>query len=202
MLDEIRVGPITSADGGINPTRGGKTGEVIATDAHGRYHEAVSRGNCFFAANQAAATFAVGLTTTTVTSFAVTNPVGSGKNLSLLQVEFINNSVIVAVVGLSVMPISATAVTQNTALVVRNAFIGNGSIGAGLAASGVTFPNAAVVAKALFATVSTSTTVTPPPSVYDLGGSILLAPGTACAVLSNTASTGFISMLWEELPIV
>ena len=203
MLAEIRTGIITSSDGAVNPGRADKTGAMLTSDAHGRYMEAVYRGNCYFAANQAAVTFSVGLTTTTAVGLILTNPTSSGKIVVPLQVEYANNSVIVGVVGISVQPYSATAVTQTTALTVRNAYVEGpySNTGIGLASSGVTLALAPVAVKLLYSVLSTNTAVISQATVYDIGGSMILAPGTALAVLATAATTGLAGILWEEQPI-
>src|SRR2546421_4820350 len=40
-----RVGPVIGADGSPTPLRGARDGALVGQDAHGRYYEAVARGN-------------------------------------------------------------------------------------------------------------------------------------------------------------
>ena len=92
MLNEIRVGPTYGADSTVNPARGGKTGETIVGDAHGRFREAALRGALFSAgmtttsiANVTFTTATLGATGTPI--IGLWNPFNSGKNLEVLQVR-------------------------------------------------------------------------------------------------------------------
>src|SRR4051812_4292459 len=85
MQAEGRVGPIYAADGAVETARFGRTLEMIVGDAHGRYHEAVSRGFVFNAANTAAQ--ATSTASATATGLILSNPSGSGKMLSILDIS-------------------------------------------------------------------------------------------------------------------
>lgn len=198
-----RVGPLAAADGVSTQLRLGRDSSVAVQDSHGRYQEAVYRGNVFIAATQAAVTFSVGLTTTTCVGLILSNPPNSGKNLVLLQAEFSNTGVVAGTVGLSVFPYSATAFTHTTALTPINALLGAPAGCVGKADSGSSStPTTPVLAKALFTCLTTNTAVSGAPVLYDLGGSIIIAPGTAAAILASAAVTGFASMTWEEISTV
>ena len=45
----LRVGPQTGADGSILAQRGGKYGEEVVQQAHGKYYEPTSRGSVYSA---------------------------------------------------------------------------------------------------------------------------------------------------------
>lgn len=200
MIIEGQVGPRILADGSVTEIRLGRGSCLVSQDAHGRYQEAVYRGNVFFAASQAAITFSATITTTTAVGYILSNPPGSGKLVVPLFVEFLNTGVIAGSVALDVMPYSATAVTHTTALTVRNAYVSNGNAAVANADTGATLPVSPVVARLLFGVLSTNTAVINAAQIVDLGGSIILPPGTAMAMLSSAAVTGFVSSTWEELP--
>src|SRR5258705_7875934 len=92
MLAEVRTGPVVTADGSINPARNDKTGALVLTDAHGRFQEAALRGNLFSAGMTTTSISGAPFTTGTLTAsctpiIGLWNPVGSGKNLVVLQVR-------------------------------------------------------------------------------------------------------------------
>lgn len=196
-----KTGPNTQADGQLSLLRVGKDGAGVNQDAHGRYQEAVYRGNVFIAATQTAVTFSAGLTTTTCVGLMLSNPVNSPKNLVLLQVEFSNTGVIVGTVGISAFPFTTTAFPHTTALTPINALLGAQANCFGKADSGSTGTGTPVVAKVLFTVLSTNTAVGGCPVIYDLGGSIIIPPGNAIGVLASAALTGFVSATWEEIPV-
>lgn len=199
FIRQIR-GPIVGALGSASPLTGSFDGSLRTQVAHASYMEAVYRGNVFFAASQAAVTFSAGLTTTTAVGLILSNPIGNNKLLVPIQVEFVNTGTIVGVAGLSVMPYNATNVTHTTALTIANAYVGGGNSPSGKADQGAALPVAPVAWKFLYSVLSTSTTSQAAATVYNIDGSLILPPGTACAVLASAAITGFAGITWEEIP--
>src|SRR5882762_2101705 len=85
MSLQQRIGPLApSADNTPAPLRGTKDGATAIQDAHGKYQEAVYRGNVFVAANNAGSAIPVTLAAAS-TGLILTNPPTSGKNLVLLE---------------------------------------------------------------------------------------------------------------------
>ncbi len=214
VLIEGIVGPRPGADGSeINP-RMSKDASIVTQDGHGRYTEVVSRGNVFLAANQAAAIFSGGLTTS-IGTLTLTNPPNSGKNLAILQAEFILQNIPLPAVAtgqqstavfLVAQPYNSVQVTQNNPLTVRNALIGSNSAAVGLAASGSTLQTTPVIVKQLtsymFLSGAGPVGATFGASVAnEIAGALILSPGTALAFGSTNVVTGSCSILWEELPI-
>lgn len=196
------VGPQPKSDGNPSVLRVGKDGAQCVQDAHARYQEAVYRGNVYIAANQAAVTFSAGLTTTTCVGLVLENPPNNNKNLVLLQCEFSNTGTVVGTVGLSAFPFSSSAFPHTTALTPVNALIGSKNSPSATADQGSTStPTTPVVIKPLFTVLSTNTAVSGAPVLYDLGGSVMVSPGCAVAVLASAAVTGFCSLTWEEIPV-
>lgn len=195
------VGPSSKADGTYLTGRGCKTGELAVSQAHGRYHEAVSRGGVYMASNQAEVTFGTALTATAVT-FTLYNPVGSLVNLSLLHVGVTirtcstpGHLVLAANVNNA-----AAAPATNTALTVRNAKLDAAASNTGVAYSVTTLPAAPVAVRALGATITAAGVG----SLNDyVDGGIVLGPNTALTLQGVTVvGTGIISMAWEEIVII
>ena len=91
MLIQGQIGQIVSTDGSMTNLRSGRTGEIILSQAHGRYYETASRGNMFTLTMNAsvggiAAGNIVGAAANAATQFAIWNPVGSGFNMSIMKV--------------------------------------------------------------------------------------------------------------------
>ena len=101
MLSEIQVGPQILADGVVESLRGGKTGEAIVQQLHGRLYEQCYRGNlysigCSLTALSAATIL---LTASGQPILGVWNPLTSGVNLVLVRAALtvqINNATSVA----------------------------------------------------------------------------------------------------------
>lgn len=196
-------GPRTIQDGTYNSLRMEKSGAQVIQTAHGWYNEAVYRGNVFLGANQAAQTL-TSIGTTSQTGLILVNPPGSGKNLVLLQVEFAltgagNNNPTV-VLALQTAASASLASPANTA---KNALVGNAATCVGLVTTSATLQSNPVVAKVLQVCNTTTLPATVnPPVTYDIGGIIMLTPGTAACISSiATTATGFASFTWEEIPV-
>lgn len=206
MQAEVRTGPQVASDGQIGPARGTKTGEIAVSDAHGRYHEAVSRGKVFVAANQSGS--AITNLASVATGFILFNPVNSGVNLSLLEITFIQTSTAAASanaglqLAANVNP-SLGAPSSVTALTVRNALLGNQTAGTGIAYSGCTIGAAPVAIRQIWQpSVSATATTAIPPVVRDLvDGLIVIGPGCCVSLSALNTLSGAASMAWEEVPV-
>ena len=84
------VGPQAAADGTPTRLRADKTSAQVVTDAHGRFQEAVLRGNVFTLSSKTQTVIAVNdvapLPANGSPHVGVYNPIGSGKNLVILKV--------------------------------------------------------------------------------------------------------------------
>lgn len=204
MLNEIRVGPVVSTDGSVNAARAAKTGELVSVDAHGRYYEACSRGSVFIGANTAAQASSTG--SLTATGLILTNPLGSGKMLSIIDITVGVGAVVAAAfeVGLFAnINTVAVAVTQTTPITPRCALLGSTNAPVGLLASAATLPATPTHIKALLASGwVTATAQSIEIMQHDIAGSIILLPNTAISIQSVVGTQSIIaSISWEEVSI-
>ncbi len=210
MLSDIRVGPIVSADGTVNPLRASRDGAAVTTDAHGRYTEAVLRGNVYYLSYPATAgpTAYVGAAGGTPL-LAVHNPTGSNKALALIYA-----SGLVAVTGsggtattnlalwagASVTP-TGTQTSPKSVLTYASGGVGLGFINTALTSS--TALNL-VLALNYYHWVTTAATEDLGQGMIDLGGLIVLMPGMQAAMGATvvpTSTTWNVSLFWEEIAI-
>jgi hypothetical protein len=181
--------------------RGGKAGDTLISEFHGRYYEQVARGNVFIAASQAVATTTVGLATT-YTGLSLANPVGSGKTVSIL-IASVMQSVIQATqpeaYSLATGFNASTDVTHTTPVVPRCALVGSGATPVGKADSSSTLPTAPFYS--LFLGQTASATTQPGTIIADIGGAITLLPGGyvifATPAQASVAGLWF-GLIWEE----
>lgn len=92
MLFQGQTGNQLSGDGAQNPLRTGRTGEQMTSDLQARFYENNFRGNLFSGGMTLTSINAATFTTATLGPTAtpicgVWNPVGSGKNLVMLQMQ-------------------------------------------------------------------------------------------------------------------
>lgn len=204
MQAETRTGPVVTQDGAIGPARGGKTGEVIVGDAHGRYFEAAARGAIFSVASQAVATTTVGLATT-YTGLCVSNPVASTVNLVLLKATMMQSLLQATqpeafAIAFGFSP--ATNVTHTAALTPQPSRIGSGATPSAKADTSATLPVAPVYGAFVQNTPSATTNGTG--GLIDFEGSVILIPGAyALWVTPAQASVAgmWFSFQWEEVAI-
>lgn len=199
-----RIGPGSGQDSGEDTIRLGRTLEQIVSDAHGRYYEAVVRGNVYCAANSAAQ--ATSTANATATGLILTNPVGTGKVLSILDIVVGVGAAVAAAfeVGLfaNINPLAA-AVTQTTPITPRNALLGSANVGVGLAASSATLPATPTHIRTLLASGwVTATAQSQEVAKDEVAGAIALLPGTAVSIQSIVGTQSVIaSITWEEIAV-
>lgn len=204
MADNLQVivGAPTSvgADGNTVNVRGGRSGELVTQELHGRYYETMRSGASFYAANQAAQAVSVALTTT-YTGLLLYNPVGSNKILVPNKVKFALSVAPVAISTMGLLTGSAATggvTAQTTALTIGSTQIGNASR-----------PSVAVALSA--ATIVTPTVLAPlwdgftagalpaPTLPVDLEGVFGILPGGFIGIYALTAVTGLGWISWEEV---
>lgn len=206
MLLEGSVGPSPSALGSHQPLRIGAQAELIAQDAHGRYHEAALRGQLYSAAMQAGAALGTALTATAVT-LTLYNPAGSGVNLSIIRGDCAITSAPAGGAALvwaaNFNPVAAppSAVTA-LASGARGYPLGNNSAPRASVYSAATLPAAPSVIRTIASILATGSTAAL--QIQDLvDGSILLGPNSAVTIQNiGTAMSGILSLVWEEIPII
>jgi hypothetical protein len=214
MLIQGQVGPAStqSLSSGTNPTiRLGQLGDMIASQLHGRYYEQAYRGSVFsLSVSTAAAITAYVGAAAGQPQIAVYNPVGSGKNLAILQASY-NNVVAASGAGTvawglwfgpTVAPTAATnavatnmATLQkagssalcwtNTALTSSTALLNQYPVGFYYWATA-----ASALAPAMRIVEPAGSIIVPPGCMFALGGS---------AALTSATWTG--NVTWEEVPI-
>lgn len=198
-MNVLKVGPQILADGAENPQRGGRLGEGIVQQLHGRYFETGYRGNAFSAANQAAQAVSVALATT-YTGFLLYNPIGSGKILVPLKAKFAVSvaPAAIATIGL-IQGVQTSAPTGLTALTIQSSQVGSGATGVGKAYSAATITTPTWLMQLVDGFTAVALSAPQPPT--DLEGIVQILPGGFLAFGALTAVTGLGSMFWEEVSV-
>lgn len=220
MLSEIRAGFTTLADGTVAPARATRVGGIGVGDVQGRYYEATSRGTVFSAGLTAwtstvAAGNIIGAAAAASTQFAVWNPFGSGKNLSLLKFG------VYPISGTAPIPavfhsMSATAPTIAESIATTFGFKACNNIGmatasvarvlASQAGAALTGSTALTIVRAadLFITAGTAANLGGQKVIEYVDGDIVIPPGTCWVPTWAAAGTTFLggySVTWEEIPV-
>lgn len=194
----------------------GRTLAQITQDAHGRYHEAASRGNLYHASMQAGAALGTALTSTAVT-LTLYNPADSGVVLSIVEIAAAITTMLAApgapgaataaIVAAGNVNRQAAAPSAVTEAVVRCSLLGN-SAGAGKAYTAATLPANPVVIAPLFNISYSEITAAAIAQfagrfIAEIDGKLCLQPNTAVTIQSiGAAISGIISMMWEEIPLL
>lgn len=206
MKAEGRVGEIVAAAGAINPLVTNEKGSLIVANRGGKYYESVKSGNVYVAANQTGCVWTVGLATT-YTGLALSNPLGSGKNLSILGV---GHQEVVAPTGIAAVYLaggySATAVTHSVPSTILRANVGpNAAASIAKADTGATLPVAPSILLNLTAGhTSGALSTSASPAWTDIGGLIVIEPGGFLIVANFTIGVAvgqMASIIWEEIPV-
>ena len=217
----MAVGPGRLSDGPHSPPTGrqAKTLESVVTSAHGRYHEAASRGVVFGACEQAGV--APGTALGTTACLALYNPRGTGKILSILKVSL---GYISGTLGAGTVFHCANIITDSaafsaiaapssgTALNIYNRGMGivltnelDDPVATCRSAATVT-PPVAIRPFCSFGASLASTAIAPWQITEDIGGGIVVFPGF-CYQLQGITAAGSSPLVapaveWEEIPYI
>jgi len=207
-----QVGPRTVADGANTEFRQGRTGAIINSDGHGRYHESVSRGLTFSISTVLAGTTVVSGNVSPVAAAAATilslyNPIGSGVNASVLKVVFgqVSGTPGAGMVAYNIAYNQTITAAANAATVCNYA---SGKTGAckGFTQTALTGSGAQVLLRPLGPlSFAGALAVGAGPLGYldEVAGEIVLPPGGLLSIAVPAAGTTWVlagSMTYEEVP--
>lgn len=158
-------------------------------------------GNLYHACSAGAVTLST--VSATLTGLALSNPYGSGKNLIVKTVSFQPSTAPAgaAVVGLAISPApSETAVTHTTPAVIHNSIMtgSDKKVGVGKVDVSATLPTVPVWLRPIGGVVAASS-ISPGKYTEEVGGEIILPPGTQLSLsYLTTAAIGIASCTWAE----
>lgn len=201
MFNEVLVGVQNNSDGVITKSRGGKQGEQLVSELHGRYYEQTYRGNQYGLNGALTTTTAAGAAT--FTGLLVGNPATSGVNVAVGKCYATQGAALTAATMVGVMygP-STTAITASLTTIFNRNPLGPASKCVATAGQTITAPTAFIVFGG-----SGSGAITVPlliPAVgYDFEGSLIIPPGYFLASYTSLVSTAALlfTFNWEEVPI-
>lgn len=195
-------------DGASIVPRLGKTGELIATEAHGHYYEGASRG-VKFVVNTAVAGVAPGTALSTTPPLTLWNPPASGLFVVInkLIVSYISGTLGAGQILLA-QTAQITTPTGGTTLQPVSAMVGNliKSRTGAFQGSTLTFAPTLVRSTGIVLSAFNGSASQPqPPLLDDLGGEIVIAPGM-CVCLQGQAAAGtsplvMLGFSFEEVPL-
>jgi hypothetical protein len=197
------VGPQTLSDGTVAPPYLGRKGEVVVTELHGQLYETSARGNVFIAST-AVTGVAPGTALSTTAGFALSNPAGTTKNLSVLGiwVGYLSGTPPVGFLALAVNTNAVAAAVTGTAI----APIAGSPLqpaGVGKAFTTATLPATPTLLRPLTALLAASPFIGK--DYEDVRGSIVIPPGCTLSIegvgAGGTSPLFVYSVMWEEVSI-
>jgi hypothetical protein len=222
MLIQGQIGQTLAADGTQTNLRQGRTGELIATQAHPIYTEQTSRG-AVFTLNIAtsAATLSAGNALNAgagpasggTTHMALWNPIGSGVNLSLLRFVStpISGTPTAGPIYHTVMALGLPTLTASVGTAYNNLIGGKSPVAryvasaAGTALTGSSVPVVFRTANVTYSGAAFASAGGPTATlIEDLGGDVVIPPGYGWVPCYTGVGTTFLctfGITWEEVPI-
>lgn len=208
-VNQGQAGVVNAADGVAITQRMGQQGDAMVSELHGRYYENTVRKQKFYGSNGATPSVTTVALATTYTGLALINPANSGVNIVVDKVglSFLVAFPAPATVGLMVGFAAAGVTTFSAAASSGAASL----IGPTQASKGVCALSATLVGTptlhTVFGTGDTGAITTVPfvPELFDMEGSLILAPGAYAAIYTSTVSGAAAlaaSFQWEEVPIL
>ena len=216
MVNEVRVGSEYGSDGAFLPARGTKHGAAMVASAQGKYYEQVSRGNVFSLVLSAwTTTIAAGninaAAAAASTQFALWNPTGSGKNMSLLKFGVIPISGTAPVSGVfhskgTVPTVASAAVTPIANNLVGSSIASIAGYMASAAGAALTGGGALTLIRAadMFISAGTFANLMLGRNMELIDGDIVIPPGFMWVptwVAAGGTFLGGYSITWEEIPV-
>lgn len=159
-------------------------------------------GNVYNASSAGAVTLST--VSATLTGLVLSNPISSNKHLIVSRVSFQPSTAPagVAVVGLAISPaVSTTEVVHTTPIVIHNAISNGSNLSVGIAKvdAAATLDDAPVWLRPMGCVVAASS-ITPAKYEAEVGGEIILPPGTNLSLsYLTTAAIGIASITWAEV---
>lgn len=216
MAQEILLtGPQTATDGGQSQARGGRMGDTVVTELHGKYYEQTSRGNVYLG-RSASAGIAIIVPAAGGGHPTLWNPAGSGVNASLicLELSYVSGTAAPgAFEWASTLNAGATIgtgapVATFTAVATTNQLMGSGNVGKVLWAPTVnTFTAAPVFYRPLgfgLHTAAAATAIEGAVMRFYYDGDFVVAPGNAISLCYQTTTTTAlfqVGLTFEEVPV-
>jgi hypothetical protein len=200
MFNQIQTGVQNNGDTQIVISRGGKQGEQMVSELHGRYYEQTYRGNVFSLCTQGTGVTTTAALATTWTGLGVANPAGSGVNLVLLKFTAAQFAVgAAATVGIMG---GAGAITST--LTPQSRMIGSGLVSKANGSAGATISTPVLIATfGECGSLATTGYGLQAGISVDLEGSVIVPPGSFVASYTAIVTTSALqfSFAWEEVPI-
>jgi len=182
--------------------RFGKMNELITAPAFGRHHENAINRRLFQSYGAPQTLTAVN---TTYTGHLLWNPVGSGVNLVLCEVDLIVSVTSASMTGIALASAAQATTPTGTTAIERqgNMFLG-GAAGAALAYKAATLTAAGTAFKALMHNTAAIATTGVDRINVDLGDGIIVPPGywvgLAALGAASAASAVGSSFIYAEIP--
>jgi hypothetical protein len=207
-----RVGPIGTqqslGDGVIVHPWIGAQSQVITQDWAPRYSELARRGVLFNGANQAGQ--AITNLIAAATGLILINPLGSGKNLWVIDIVVAQTSASTTsqpaiTLAANTNPLALGSYTLTTPLTINSALLGSIATPSAKLLSSATLPAAPAIVRTIWQAqnlATAATTGSAVPYVKDeVAGAIGVAPGCAISLSATAAISAISSITWCELPI-
>ena len=200
MITQVKIGPQVLSEGGYAPARGGRTGDLIVTQGHGRYYEAVKQGRVYIGCNVMGTpvTTQAGLSATTP-ALTLYNPIGSSVDLVLLSIDV---CVTAAPAAASFIALANNVVNATAPATTTNATMVNAKLGAALGNVGQAYAIATLAAAPIVCRYIGFVEATGGTDMYrfhdDVDGAIIVPAGVAVSIQAKTAIALVCAFCWEE----
>ena len=201
MLIQPITGPQSASDGNIAAAaRGGKQGDLIVSELHGRYYEQTYRSNMFSVMTQGTGVTTTAALATTFTGLAVGNPLGSGVNL-VINKAWVTEFAVGAAATVGVMG-GAGSITAS--LVPQSRLLASGTLSKATATAGQTISTPLLICTfGQTGSLATTGYGLGPAASIDFEGSLIVPPGSFIASYTAVITTSALQFgyAWEEVPV-
>jgi hypothetical protein len=207
MQSDVLVG-YRKVSTGLQTLRGGNTGELIVSAAHGNYYDPAVRGSIMEVCN-ATAGVAPGTVLSVAPPLSLWNPPGSGKNLAIFKcsMHYVSGTLGSGIVYHGFIPSQATVPTTGTELVPVCTLIG-APRGVGRAFTGSTYTAIPTPFRGMFTMGPALATTVAYQFICEafMDDAIVVPPGSGYALQAvagaGTSPLVNFSIAWEECDLI
>lgn len=205
LLQGVIANPGGAADGQNPIATMGKSAELLAAQLHGSFYTANYRNRVFIATTAVAGVTLPVQAASLASKFTIVNPVGSGVNLELIDLDWGVQNATEVVNGIALFyQTGASAIAGLSSLTVGTILPGTvqgGGVPNAIYYSAATHTGTPALYKLLGMINATANGI--PQSHYEFNGKVIIPPATVVALATTIgAQANFIASLsWAEWPI-
>ena len=206
---------VSQPDAAQTSVLGGKQGDELISEMHGKFYTASYRGNCYSASTLAAGIVVPFIAATMASKYSIWNPAASGKVVEFIDINLLQVPGTALVTGAGVV-FQANTTTNGGApstFTASTGAFGSLRVGSGSNSSACGFYSALTMTNVAISNLSpvlwlynnvATTVISQGPTTYSFDGKCVMGPDCIVSLadsITSTQSAAAVTMTWAEWPV-